>query len=382
VGVQFYWRYTTDRKTDRLPIGPYDASAGPRSLTRHPGQGYSLLAARREAERLANHQQATVDDGGVRALYEAKRKEHRLVEQQSLDKLLSDYCDHLKSLHRKSYREAQSIFNVHVRSAWPDKVLMPATRISPEDIADIMRRVIEQGKGRTANKLRSYIRAAYQTAKAAKTKATIPVHFKDYRITSNPAADTEPDERFNRANKNPLSRDELRAYWRAIRHEKGIAGAVLRLHLLTGGQRIEQLVRLRTRDIQPNAITLYDGKGRPGRPPRPHLVPLTRHAKAALAKCAPKGEFALSTAGGETHIANTTLSAWAAAAVGDAIPEFTAKRIRSGVETLLASLGVSQEVRGRLQSHGVSGVQARHYDGHDYMPEKMKALQLLKMRVA
>ena len=47
-------------------------------------------------------------------------------------------------------------------------------------------------------------------------------------------------------------------------------------------------------------------------------------------------------------------------------------RIRSGVETLLAANGVSQEVRGHLQSHGLTGVQARHYDGHDYMPEKCR----------
>jgi hypothetical protein len=35
------------------------------------------------------------------------------------------------------------------------------------------------------------------------------------------------------------------------------------------------------------------------------------------------------------------------------------------------------DVRGRLQSHGVSGVQSRHYDGHDYLPEKRKALTIL-----
>lgn len=50
---------------------------------------------------------------------------------------------------------------------------------------------------------------------------------------------------------------------------------------------------------------------------------------------------------------------------------------RSGVETLLASAGVSAEHRGRLQSHGVSGVQATHYDAHDCAPEKLSALKIL-----
>jgi hypothetical protein len=53
------------------------------------------------------------------------------------------------------------------------------------------------------------------------------------------------------------------------------------------------------------------------------------------------------------------------------------KRVRSGVETLLAANGVSREVRGHLQSHGLTGVQARHYDGHDYLAEKRRALELL-----
>lgn len=52
-------------------------------------------------------------------------------------------------------------------------------------------------------------------------------------------------------------------------------------------------------------------------------------------------------------------------------------RIRSGVETLLASARISSDIRGRLQSHGISGVQSRHYDGHDYLAEKRQALETL-----
>ena len=59
------------------------------------------------------------------------------------------------------------------------------------------------------------------------------------------------------------------------------------------------------------------------------------------------------------------------------IEDFTPKRVRSTVETVLASRKVSQEHRGRLQSHGVSGVQATHYDAHDYLEEKAEAMQTL-----
>ena len=59
------------------------------------------------------------------------------------------------------------------------------------------------------------------------------------------------------------------------------------------------------------------------------------------------------------------------------VPGFTLKRVRSGVETLLAANRVSHDIRGRLQSHGIHGVQARHYDGYDYLAEKTAALEKL-----
>lgn len=298
------------------------------------------------------------------------------AEKYTLANLLTAYCDHLERLGRKSHKDARSIFKLHVVDAWPNVAALPANLVTPEQIADMMRRVIQLGKGRTANKLRSYIRAAYQVAKASRSKASIPVEFKAYNVRSNPAGDTEPDESANKADKNPLSIGELRTYWQAIRKIDGFPGALLRLHLLTGGQRQEQLVELRTDGVHDAAILLFDGKGRPGKPPRPHMVPLIHEAEVALMECAPSGTYALSTDGGNTHVAAETLSEWAMQA-GAEIEGFKTKRIRSGVETLLASARISGEHRGRLQSHGISGVQARHYDGHDYMDEKREALNAL-----
>jgi integrase len=298
------------------------------------------------------------------------------AEKYTLAALLTAYCDNQQAMGRKSHSDARSIFKLHINDAWPKVAALPANLVTPEQIADMMRRVIQLGKGRTANKLRSYLRAAYQVAKASRSKASIPVEFKAFNVRSNPASDTEPDESANKADKNPLSAGELRQYWKAIKDIDGFPGSLLRLHLLTGGQRLEQLVQLRTDDAQDDSILLYDGKGRPGKPARPHQVPLTHDAAVALIECAPKGTYALSTDGGATHVSAATLSEWAMQA-GTNIDGFKTKRVRSGVETLLASARISNEHRGRLQSHGISGVQARHYDGHDYMDEKREALNTL-----
>ena len=378
----FYWRFTIKSKTHRESIGIYDSGAPPKSV-KPTTKGYSIQAAMRAAEALSEQHHARRDDGGILAI-KAEAQQAKTVaaqaqaeaQQFTLEHLLGDYADHLELQGRRSHADVRSIIKLHVIGPWPQVAAMPANQVTGEQIADMMRRVVELGKDRTANKLRSYVRAAYQTAKAARSKASIPLRFKGYRVTHNPAADTEPDESANRADKKPLSLEELRAYWLAIKTMAGFKGAVLRLHLLTGGQRIEQLVNLRTADIDAGAITLYDGKGRPGKPPRPHTIPLIPEAALALLACQPEGIYALSTDGGNTHLAATTLSHWAVEAAAG-IDGFQTKRIRSGVETLLASGRVSSDIRGRLQSHGIAGVQARHYDGHDYMQEKRDALALL-----
>ena len=381
--VNFYWRVTVGGKNLRELVGIYDSGAPPKSL-QPTAKGFSIVAATRAAEAMAQKHVAHLPDGGIvgvkkaeEAAKVAKQKAADLEANQTLARLLSDYCDHLESLGRSAHKDARSIFALHVVAPWPDVARMPARNVTLEHVADMMRLVREKGKDRTANKLRSYVRSAYATALKARSSASIPVRFKAYMVSHNPAADTQPDESANRADKNPLSAEELRTYWQIIRNLPGIKGAALRLHLLTGGQRIAQLVRLKCSDIQPDSIVLTDGKGRPGKPARPHAVPLVPAARLALEALNPAGEWAISTDGGITHLAPTTLSNWAVEAVGDQIEAFNTKRIRSGVETLLASVRVSSETRGRLQSHGIMGVQARHYDGHDYMAEKLEAVETL-----
>jgi integrase len=381
--VVFYWRSTIAGKTNRVPIGNYDSGASPKSL-QPTLKGYSVAAAMRAAEDMAEKHQANKAAGGYPALIasevEAKRKaiiakggSRQADARKPADRLLRPPGG--AGPRRAQGRPKRSSSSMCVE-AWPKIAALPANQVTGEQIADMMRRTIELGKARTANKLRSYMRAAYQTAKAARSKPSIPVKFKSYNVTHNPGADTEPDESANKADKRPLSAEELRTYWHAIKAVPGFRGAVLRLHLLTGGQRIEQLVNLLNVNVSTDSILLFDGKGRPGKPPRPHTVPLIPAAAAALIDCKPQGRFALSTDGGKTHLAATTLSAWAVEAAVD-ISGFQAKRIRSGVETVLASLGLPSEIRGRLQSHGVAGVQARHYDGHDYLAEKRRALESL-----
>lgn len=381
--VQFFWRYSLGTQSQRVAIGTYDSSAPPKSIIRTE-RGYSVAAAIREAQVHAQRHYENKDNGGYSKLIEIEGNQKLLAKfttadrkKQTLQKLLVAYCDYLQKLGRSSHSDVRSIFQNHVFTPWSELSALPAADTTAEQIADMMRLVHEKGHARTSNKLRSYIHSAFQVAKSSKTKASIPASFKEFKISHNPASDTEPDTSANKADKNPLTHEEMLTYWNCIKSIRSFEGAVLRLHLLTGGLRIKQFVLLKNSFIRNNEITLFDTKGRPGSDPRPYTTPLLPLSIQAFQDCKPNGDYALSTSDGRTHLAATTLSRWACNAVGDRIANFNAKRIRSGVETLLAKHKFSEDLRGRLQSHGISGVQNRHYDGHDYIDEKREMLQKL-----
>ena len=103
-------------------------------------------------------------------------------------------------------------------------------------------------------------------------------------------------------------------------------------------------------------------------------MPLLDDAKEALkAFTGAPGVFTVN----RKAISPAVLARLEAEAIGEQIDAFEPKRLRSGIETALASLGIGREIRAQVQSHGLGGVQDRHYDDHDYMGEKRAALQAL-----
>jgi integrase len=376
--VMFYWRHTENTRTERIPIGHYDSSASPKSL-KQSARGYSVLAAIEAARDLAKENQAT--PGGLsqarereRAAREAEAATSQARAKYTLEALCGTYVSWLERQGKSSSAEARLLFRNHLLTPYPDLALRTASTVSKREIVTAMRRLTEKGQMATARKLRSYLRAAYACALRADSDAVLPSAFVAFEIASNPVEATAPVK--NQSAKNPLPAEDLRAYWAELQSEPGVIGAALRLHVLTGGQRPTQLARLRRQDVTIEAIRLLDPKGKRSEP-RSHMLPITQPIREELSSLAP-GAFLLSTDDGRTSMSPSSLTNWAAAVAARAgIAGFQLKRVRSGIETLLAQAGVPLHIRGQLQSHGVGGVQERHYDGHEYLPEKSKALATL-----
>ncbi|GAB3653200.1 site-specific integrase [Ramlibacter alkalitolerans] len=240
-----------------------------------------------------------------------------------------------------------------------------------------LRRPHEAGKKTTARNLRAYLRAAYACAIRADSDPNLPKAFADFQVNTNPVESIAAGK--VQADKNPLAAAELRKYWGALQDEPGVIGAALRLHVLTGGQRAAQLVRVQRSALAGGTLPLMDPKGKRTEA-REHLLPVTKRMRVELAAL-PAGGYLFSTDGGKTPMHPTSISKWASDVAEHAgIEDFQLKRVRSGIETMLAAAGVTKHVRGQLQSHGIGGVQDQHYDAHEYLPEKRKALDLLLRR--
>ncbi|MDR6766483.1 integrase [Acidovorax delafieldii] len=387
--VVLYWRHTSNSKTARLPIGTYDSSRPPLSLAPSERGTFSIKAAAVQANSLASKIDSDAQDHQGSEEIEslgldqpASAEKSTPASPATLSDLLKSYVSALKDSGRVTWKQVENSLNLHVLTRWPQLVEQAAKNITTKQLLDVLRPLHKRGIGRQANKIRAYLRAAFERALNAENNPAIDQELAAYGITSNPAAAIAANTHLNRAAKNPLSKDELIRYWKLIKKEPGMRGHALRLHLLSGSPRIAQLIRLKTQDINADLIRLEDRKGRPGGNAREHILPLTKMTRKIVQELASSrsnaaSPYVLSTTHGKKPNCNSTMTHWAADVVGKEIAGFQLKRVRSGVETILASLAVSEEVRGHLQSHGISGLQNKHYNGYEYFQEKLDALNLL-----
>lgn len=377
-GVWFYFRYRRpDNTADDLPIGRYDA-AGRDGLTldqaKERANGWRLRWKRGERnlrDMLAIEQRSREAASDVRG-------------SATLGKLLDAYSDQLERASKPSARSVRAELHHHVREAWPILWSAPLVTITTDDLLSVVAAPADAGHLRQAEKVRAYLRAAFAAGMKARHNAKALPALRALRVTANPARDLTPIEGANKARDRALSLAELRAYWQRI---QGTEHAALRFHLLTGCQRIEQLRRTVAGDIDVDtqSLRLLDPKGRRSRP-RVHYVPLLPAAMDALHDMCgdvPHGYLFTLTAGGAGatyHAISRHVSAVASAMLdADDLPggTFTPGDLRRTVETRLADAGVSRDVRAHLQSHGLGGVQERHYDRHDYLPETRAALETM-----
>ena len=303
----------------------------------------------------------------------------------TLGDVLQDYIATLKARNKADVRNVENGIRKHIERRWPALWSMPAIEVTPEDCLKIVKAPIAEGKLRTADFMRSYLHAAFEQATRTDPNS----------VTSGPVlsmanpAKMKKVEGAIKPKKRFLTESELNALWRRVSDLPYPKREMVSLWILTGCQRQQQLARAQGKDIHEvmvgkrtvKGLELIDTKGRTGEP-RQHFVPLTKASEKIVKPLLEMGDYLL-TLDGKNPIGpnwfnrqlKPVVDAMAEAGELEGEP-FTAGALRSTVETLLGKYGVSRENRGHLQSHGNSGVQAKHYDRHNYAEQKLEALEI------
>lgn len=411
-GGRWYWRYSkADGSKVRVPLGPqaFERREGALTLPEARVKVDQLAAlyqrpesrdvrAFAEAERQRADDEKRNAEATGRQRLEAEAREAAEVARQrdaaakfTLSALFKVYTTGLQAAGRPSHYDAANLFANHVEGVHPDLARKPAGEVTPRDVVTILRTLVEKGHGRSAAKLRSYLRACYSRAARAMLDPDAPSAFLPFAVQSNPVAETGALSRYNVALERALSEAELRAFWQAVKETpNGPVHDALRLLLLLGGQRPAQLVRATVADIDCDAqmLRLRDPKGR-RQQARVHLLPLAAAAEVVVRRCLDRAKkqgsaYLLSTHGKAplrpetlTAACNTIVTALLAKSDEERVisAPFQLRDLRRTVETRMAALGVSRELRAQLQSHVLGGVQSRHYDRHLYVDEKRAALE-------
>lgn len=301
--------------------------------------------------------------------------------------LMTAYADMLEASGKESAKAVRNAINANIKAVHPKLWKKPAAEIDIDDCVSIIGRVSDQGKPRQADKIRSYIKAAFTKAINARGDVKAPAALREMRIKTNPARDIQKVAGSSNANDRAMTVAELQSYWRRVKELAEPQRSLGMLHLLTGGQRMKQLSRVTLEHIDRDAMIMkmHDYKGRRANA-RVYGVPLLPQALECIDNITGGGQFVFSANGGLSPIGTSYLSSIAKRVCDDmqqagelSGSKITGKHIRASVETRLMGkpYRVSSDVFKRLLSHGMGGVQEKHYQHDSFHDEQLEALEML-----
>lgn len=342
---------------------------------------------------------------------EQQRRE--AARQGSFAQLVDAYIAHLMSRGARSAKEIK-------RSIEADafQVISRTTRardIRPEDIRQIMRRVVARKSRAQTNKVRGYLQTIFSFGlKHDQNIESSEVPDVLFGLEHNPARDIPKVSRPGETGVRDIELDasQIRRLWTAIEaREVGKApasifaakrkqgdivapkeirldpalGSALQLLLATGGQRVEVVVAaaIQEFDLEQKLWTIPHARRKNRLHTKgPHVVPLNETALAIIeAQKARAGDgqflFPAPRSGKRAphlhiDVLYKGLRRWC-----DAIEfsvNFAPRDLRQTWMARAGELGISKELRDRIQDRPPSDVGAKHYDSYSYLDEKIDAM--------
>lgn len=330
----FSYTFRLGSKTGRVTLGQY------------PDLG--LAEARKRVEALRKLVTEGTDPRHAKAEERSKRE-------RTVNEMVTQFVDRYAKPKNKSWRQAESNLRLYLASALGTK---PVSSVKRRDIHAILDRLIEEGKGPSANRALAHMRKFFGWLVE-----------RDYLEHS--PADHIKKPYAEKRRERVLSDQEIKAIWDSSNFLSKPYRAWLRLSLLCGQRKME------TASIQRSQIEegLWYLSSNETKNKRENVIPLSTQAMAVIEELmAGSGEYLLTSG----RIGDGPINGFSKAKVQldrhSGVNDWRLHDLRASVATNLSKLGYDRFTIKLVLNHKDSGVTAV-YDRYTYLDEKREALQ-------
>ena len=201
-----------------------------------------------------------------------------------------------------------------------------------------------------------------------------------FNLQHNPVVTVKKTVSRKRQGMRALTRDEIRTLWHT---DQLTAPMLLALKmLLTTGQRVEEVLHATWAEFDTTQMTwIIPGQRRKtrGKTSEPHIIPITPFHRLLLGEIKQTtghDTYLFPATGGEAPRRYDALTNSVSKFVqSSGMESFSPRDVRRTFKTVAGSLGISLELRNRLQGHALTDVGSVHNDRYDYLAEKRTAMQ-------
>ncbi len=370
----FYFAYKLSGKRSMIALGPYSKS--------NAGKGLTLQQARTQKDTLAAFLIQGLDPKIelARIEFEAEQEKRKQNQLGTIEQLFEGYAANMKANGKKSYKEVLRSLKNDALPLLGNKT--PANQITSHDIKLVLHTMIKRGALVGSNRLRSYLSASFAYGLEHDNDPTTMDASITYQLERNPVRDVPKAIKNEKPGDRELSQDEIRQLWHSFNPGAAYSAIeqIFKLMLATGGQRVSEVSEARWSEF--NLIEcLWEIPASRTKNGKAHLVPLNHLAMSILETIQDHkdGSPFLFPHRLDSNKPITLASISRAANrftkdESNNFQPFTPRDLRRTCKTRMGELGLSKEIRDRINNHALGDVSSKHYDRYDYLPEKQKAL--------
>lgn len=315
--------------------------------------------------------------------------EKSIAEHASIKQLFDDYITAQKQRGHRSYDKTNSRLNRVPASKYIDSAA-PAKESTPVQIKHVLAEFIERGANAGANKVRANLHAVFNFGLFADNDPANINGKTVYGLDRNPVSVIPPQKRADKALDRFLSWGELSELLRLLTVPESACpihpdfAQLLLLCIFSAGQRPWEIMT-NTRDQSDEKNKTLTVSSHISKNSDFYVIPLSKSATEILERQRKKYPDAVFLFPGNTkegHLLSAEYSKQLRKLCKlTSFEKFTPRDIRRTFKTLAGDMGISSEMRDRLQNHKKPGVSTRHYDRYDYLREKREIIEQWESRL-